>query len=54
MNTNKKLRDSTKEFTIKQNELQKEKNEFENQNKEHFNQIEKLTANYVIMKCLFL
>lgn len=38
---------------IKQNELENEKNEYETQSKEHFKQIEKLTANYVNNK-LFL
>ncbi|KAL5234730.1 hypothetical protein ACI65C_002140 [Semiaphis heraclei] len=44
------LRDSTKELVTEKNELEKEKIELENQSKEHFGQIEKLTSNYMKYK----
>ncbi|XP_060869065.1 interaptin-like isoform X2 [Metopolophium dirhodum] len=44
------LRDSTKELVTEKNELEKEKTDLENQSKEHFSQIEKLTANYMKYK----
>lgn len=34
----------------KKNEMEKEKYELENQNKEYFKQIKKLTSNYVSIK----
>ncbi|KAL5233349.1 hypothetical protein ACI65C_000759 [Semiaphis heraclei] len=44
------LRDSTKELVTEKNELEKDKIELENQSKEHFGQIEKLTSNYMKYK----
>ncbi|CAI6367878.1 unnamed protein product [Macrosiphum euphorbiae] len=44
------LSDSTKELVSEKNELEKEKTYLENQSKEHFGQIEKLTANYMKYK----
>ncbi|XP_060840671.1 putative leucine-rich repeat-containing protein DDB_G0290503 isoform X3 [Rhopalosiphum padi] len=50
VNSYQALRDSTKNLITEKNELEKEKNELENQSKEHFSQIEKLTANYMKYK----
>ncbi|XP_003246133.3 putative leucine-rich repeat-containing protein DDB_G0290503 isoform X1 [Acyrthosiphon pisum] len=44
------LRDTTKELVTEKNELEREKTDLENQSKEHFGQIEKLTANYMKYK----
>lgn len=43
---NQKLQNCTKEFLTERNNLNNEKTELEVQNKEHFKQIEKLTASY--------
>lgn len=58
-NSDQKLQDTIKEGMVKQNNLEKEKNDLENQSKEHFKQIEKLTANYVnninsMYLCIFI
>lgn len=41
---------TAKEFLLEKNDLEKDKKELENQNKENFKQIEKLTINYVSIK----
>lgn len=47
ISNNQKLQNNTKEFLTERNRLENEKTELEVQNKEHFKQIEKLTASYV-------
>ncbi|XP_025205575.1 putative leucine-rich repeat-containing protein DDB_G0290503 isoform X2 [Melanaphis sacchari] len=50
VNSYQTLRNSTQILVAEKNELEKEKIELENQSKEHFGQIEKLTANYMKYK----
>jgi len=47
VDSNQKLRDSSKDFLTEKNALEKEKIELEKQSTLHFMQIEQLTARYV-------
>lgn len=49
-NSYQNIRESAQNFVTEKNELEKEKMDLENQSKEHFKQIEKLTSNYVNIK----
>lgn len=47
VDSNQKLRDSSKDFLTEKNALEKERMELQNQSAVHFMQIEQLTTSYV-------